>query len=615
MRLHALTTLALLTGLISLGCQPAGQDSMDLLDTNVSSIKIDDLSRTMDFVLSEKRFQQKEFVEKVASGLNRWVRANPDRFADASFSPDEMAMPLLEKYKDLALIGESEKMSFLNSDAHYLQQSAWIDKVSKRIANSSSLSQLEFYRLAAGGIESDSDDSDPMGRVVKELHPDLDEKSSQQLATGIKLFDWVIRNIQLLPEPEIAPEKLDELRLENNPSDDLAWSGVQGLGYVRTARQTLLYSRGDYVERAKLFMLMADNVGIDAVMLAVDQAGEEKLWCAALLIEGELYLFDTKLGLPVPGEKLGSVATLKNVKANPQLLDQLDLSVDESLADDTKYWVKAPDLSEVTALIYVAPEGTSLRIAQLESNLTAEYRLPLTSKPSVLVDKLKDVDGVTAKVWDIDFRNNAFRNAVKYAITQTQNETVQSKLVWHFLNEAYIDEFPAYRTARSMYFNGNFESERNAVRSNAIQRFFALMYDDETIKSLGTDEFLQRRLGISKDSGTAVVEFQRNLKNVQGQMQLVRRDAGFFLALCHFDNGNTGTAAKWLERIQDKADIEGADRWKDGVSNLLARAYESRKEYDRAIDVYRQEKESTQVHGNLIRARLLSKLIADLDQQ
>ena len=302
------------------------------------------------------------------------------------------------------------------------------------------------------------------------------------------------------------------------------------------------------------------------------------------------------------------------LRSKPELLDSLDLSVDESLADDTSYWVKSSDLKEIEALVYVSPEGISRRISNLEKNLTAENRLKLTP---IAYDKFSDLektDGVKLGVWDISFRNHAFRQAVNFAVTQTQNEELQQKLTWLYQNEVYIDKFPAYRTARSRYFAGNFESERNAISMNAIQSFNALMYSDDTINGLGKDEFLQRRLGIVQDTTTPVIEFQRNLQVIQGQMRLVRRDAGFFLALAHFDNGNSPTAANWLLTTKKDVETASAKRWSDGINYLLGRSFESRNEYDRAIEMYREDKESVQVHGNLIRARMLSDLVERLNQ-
>ena len=136
------------------------------------------------------------------------------------------------------------------------------------------------------------------------------------------------------------------------------------------------------------------------------------------------------------------------------------------------------------------------------------------------------------------------------------------------------------------------------------------MYTDDTIRNLGTNTKLQRRHHILKDNNQSPKEYQQLLKSVQGQMKLIARDTSYFLAQCHYDNGNLGVASIWLDRIKDKANSE---RWADGIFYLLGRSLEGNREYDRALKAYRQRDESGQMHGNRIRARLIDSLIPKAD--
>ena len=186
----------------------------------------------------------------------------------------------------------------------------------------------------------------------------------------------------------------------------------------------MLYGRGDYVERAKLMMLMLRHLQIDSVMLAAGETA--KPWAVAVNIGGDYFLFDTKLGLPIPGEKLGSIATLAMVQKNPKLLTSLDLTTDESLADNTKYWIRPDDLKSLTALLYASPDAASKRMKALQGDLDVELR-KLTSLASNKSDtsenesslqsnnnrmliscgldqtkeRLTKVDGVTFEPWDL----------------------------------------------------------------------------------------------------------------------------------------------------------------------------------------------------------------------
>jgi len=79
---------------------------------------------------------------------------------------------------------------------------------------------------------------------------------------------------------------------------------------------------GTALERAFVFLALLDQLGIDNCMLALPgtKAGEIRHWVPAALIESNLYLFDTRLGIPVPGPNGKSVATLKEVQDRPGLL-------------------------------------------------------------------------------------------------------------------------------------------------------------------------------------------------------------------------------------------------------------------------------------------------------
>ena len=606
----ALSKLAVILSVcLCIGCKPAPDPMLDLMDTSLSSLKLDDLSRTTDFVFSETRFEQLQFEEKVASGLNRWINVESVNFKPGEWKLDSMGQGLIGEFESLPTVQRIGELSFVNTDAYYIQQAAWLKKLSRRLVANPQLQPFEIYRLAAGDYQAGPDVDDPLTEVMARLHEGLSPEDAAKLADGLKLFDWIVRNIQLEPDTQPKADEIEDLRL-NKDAEGLAASGVKGTGYIRFPWQTLIYSRGDYVDRAKLFMLMADQLDIDSVMLTVksETAGgqvQDRPWAVALSIGGQLYLFDTKLGLPIPGPKPGTIATLSEVKANPELLDSLDLRVDESLRDDTQYWVKEKDLASLKAKIYVTPESLSLRMWELENNLTGDRRLKLTNKPSELAARLPKIDGLQVELWDIAFQTHQFRAALREAIAKASyDDVIRQKINWHFRDESYVDEFTLYRTARSKYLNGLFETVRNDGNANAIELFYIMMYKDKTVDSLGTDKILQYKMGVLQDSNQSSADFEARIQGIQAQMRLVRRDAGYFLAQCHFDNSNFGTSINWLDRLRSKTD---SVRWKDGVDYLKGRALEARREYDAAADVLSND-QSEQFHGNLIRARMLKQL-------
>ena len=188
-----------------------------------------------------------------------------------------MTAQLPPSLRDISPLADADKMEFTAYDGFELQEAVWLRDLSN---------------WARGNT--------------------LDDR--QRVA---KLFDWIVRNIEL-----------DRNSMGRTPQ--MPW-------------ETLLLGHGTALERAWAFILLARQQGIDAAVLATTIApvvaepkhvGEPKAvggpkgigepeasasglkgqqaaapvpmadlrpWCAAVLIEGQLYLFDTTLGIADSG--------------------------------------------------------------------------------------------------------------------------------------------------------------------------------------------------------------------------------------------------------------------------------------------------------------------------
>jgi hypothetical protein len=603
MRSKCSALLLLLVGLMMAGCTPPTDPMLEMLDADLGKTKVNDLDRTMDFIFSEVRFSNQEFKENLSNGLNRWVSYSEDRLQDTKWTEDELSKPLFDQHQTLQLLERNDEFSFLNSDAYYLQQAAWVDQVAKRAVATTGTSQFELFRLAADNYRADEDVEDPLFEVMKKLHSDLDDEQAKKLSNSLKVFDWVMRNVQMVTDTTVEEDEVDNLRL-NERTENLAAAGVPGLGYKRYPYQLLLYSRGDYVERAKLFMLTLNALNIDSVMFQ-PQTDDAKPWAVGVAIGENYYLFDTQLALPIPGEKTGTIATLADVRKNGDLLTSLDLTTDESLEDNTDYWVRPDDVKKLDGLIYVTPESISKRMSGLEQSLTGEDRFQVVFHASDVAKRLPEVEGVKKGAWDIGFKTHAFRQAVREALEQTSNNSLLDKVAWYYQEELYIDDFVIYRTARARFLKGKFKTETGARSRNAIESCTRMLYSDQDVSDLGSSEKLQRLLGIRNDEKQDAQSFKKRVSSVQSQMLQIRRDAGMHLVQCLFDTGSVYAAGNWLENLQLEDDVA---RWDEQIIYLLGRAYEGRKEYDKAIEELSDSKRD-QAHGNLIRARLLKSLV------
>lgn len=599
--LTSIAALAIAFLVVATGCERPEDPMLKILQSTVSNTQIDDLSRTLDFVFSERQSDQTEFNNRVSQGLNRWGSYSKELFDSAEWEQDATVKDLLETFADeLPTIDRMDGSSFLTTDSQYLQSLAWLDFIANRVGETGYLGQFELYRLMADLYDPDDDEEAPIDVLFQKLNPELSAEEAQKLSLAIQLFDWVTRNIQLDPVPSYTEEEIEEQRLVE--ADTLSAMGLAAPGAKRDPWQLMMFARGDYIEKAKLFMALCHRVDLPSTMFATGD--DEKPWAVGVLVGEKFYLFDTKMGLPILGKE-NNIATLTDVRADASLLSSLDLTVKESLADDTKYWVTEKDLEKITGLVYWNPTSASRRISILESNLVGDQEMLMSQRADKTIAKFPTVENVEFKPWDIALKTAQFRKVLGEAMQKAvSDDELAQRISWNFTEEGYIIGFSNYRTARSRFIRGKFERNAEQLRSRAaIESFAMLMYDDATIAGLEIDRDLQAMIGIRKADQTPV-EFEQNIRSRQSQMFLVRRDAGLFMCQSHFDHGNLSTTAEWVPKLLKEQDVE---RWETGLNYLNARALEAQHRYDDSIEQLKAE--GTQQHGNLIRVRLLKKQI------
>ena len=94
---------------------------MDFLDTQLANIKIDNLSRTMNFVASPTRYQKTQFEERLASSLTRWGKAESELLTPDEWSLDDLSKMMFDKYGELPVTQGIDSLGFVNSDSYNLQ--------------------------------------------------------------------------------------------------------------------------------------------------------------------------------------------------------------------------------------------------------------------------------------------------------------------------------------------------------------------------------------------------------------------------------------------------------------------------------------------------------------
>jgi hypothetical protein len=363
--------------------------------------------------------------------------------------------------------------------------------------------------------------------------------SFDDVARASALLDWTVRNVQLDPE---APPRLP-------------W-------------QTLLYGRGTADQRAWVFALLCRQQGLDVVVLDVaNQEGEQRFWLPALLTDGQLYLFDTRLGLPIPGPEGKGVATLRDLQADDGLLRRLDV-------ESATYPVSSGQLQHVTANVVADWFDLSRRARLLEERLSGDDRLALTAGAQQLADRLTALPGIAeVRVWDVPYR------------------TLQQQLNFNRGNrqQAALDfepfaQRPMLWKARVLHFRGQ---KRPA---------------DQATKEIIDDH----RLAAQAYTSPSVRPPVRVLDGLSSAPQrkiyeTAKTAAAYWVGLLLYDDGKYGAAEDWLGRRELQA---GGGKWSDGARYNLARTYEEEGKLDEAISLLRKD-QSPQRAGSLLRARTL----------
>ncbi|HTU22889.1 MAG TPA: tetratricopeptide repeat protein [Gemmataceae bacterium] len=141
------------------------------------------------------------------------------------------------------------------------------------------------------------------------------EKPLDQAA---RAFAWVMREVRLR-------EREGEDRRDAGPTNTAAPpSFVVRRGW------------GNALERALIFLALLEQLGDPAaaqpellgfLLHIPNGSGSTRLWACAVVVgdDKEVYLFDPRLGLPLPGPKGKGIATLAQARKQPEILAQLHL--------------------------------------------------------------------------------------------------------------------------------------------------------------------------------------------------------------------------------------------------------------------------------------------------
>jgi len=495
-------------------------------------------------------------------------RLNRLRFERENLAPIQQALGL----NDLAPLQEG---LWLN-DIAYFQQTLWLHDIAHRVSKQSPPAELKPW--------------------LKKIETDVGLPEAEQLATAERLFDWTIRNLQLDPLPPM-PKAPQATAGERRDPVSPAQLGELGPGYGHLPVQILLYGHADAHERSRIFIQLCRQAGIDAVMLAVsDEASPiPRPWTSAVLVGGQLYLFDCGLGLPIPGKDGEGITTLDDVVADPELLRKLDVEA------EPPYPIAAKDLQAVTVLIDAEPAALSRRMQALQGALPRTTRLVLSVQPSQLDAKIRNQKHnkavSTVSLWRAPFE------ALLYQVGQLPvlGKNPEAVAKFDMVQNIFAPGRPLMQ-ARNLHLQGRFEDIEKEPGARSL--YLSCRKPNREIQALKTNPFFRATQGLIDNPEVKTSDREAMLERITSMVQTEKHHATYWLGLSYYEEGNFTTTLEFMgKRI---VGISPKSPWDAGARYNLARCYEDIGQLALARQWLESDKDSPQRSGNLLRAAWLA---------
>ena len=349
----------------------------------------------------------------------------------------------------------------------------------------------------------------------------LSDRGRDELQRVSVIVDFVCRNVALWKDDEI------ELPL---------------LPYL-----TMQLGRGTAEDRAWVIAEILKQLRIDALILSPksSSAKASENWLLGVPVEGQIYLFDIRLGLPVASgatDARTSIAALAEIVSHPEWL--------ELMSANEPYRLKGQDLSNVDVFVITDPNSWCRRMFNLEQVLP-------TSDVCVLYESLLNPDeksGLlqrTSKAgdWQIDDLK-----LWSYPRTQMEEMTRRSPERDQELQRLTIPfnvPIPFKEDAQGKLQVGTPERKLQKYRTEHLLGKF----------TEATTHYLRIRH----------LDVEPSPPDIERINRLASEDALYWTTLCKYELGEYATAVDLLSDYLRKYDRKG--KWFFPARSLLAQSY------------------------------------------
>jgi hypothetical protein len=362
-----------------------------------------------------------------------------------------------------------------------------------------------------------------------------------------------------------------------------------------------MFASGDRWERARLFTQLLFSQGIDSCVLALPSlsgATEDsalRLWCVGVPIQGEIYLFEPQWGLPIPSQETSGVATLREARANANVLRR------GKVPGLFEYPVEQKDLEQLVALVDCDPFSIGKTMATVQQSLIGTNRIRLSTDVDAFQAVLQSsAENLQVKLWNAPWLSYVYNKSVRERLTE--NSPFSAGYMERY--GALVTDTPISR-ARMLHFKGKFDSSVEEV--GALRSYMDYRVDEQTLREMMVNKDVQKDLGLVRGEFEPLEVYDARLVLAQTYFRRSKFDVGIYLAMANMDLGKPKTAINWLK--ERTLQLKGSEYWHSHANYLLGRMYEQVEDYAAAEEAYKFES-SAQAAGNRIRIRKLRQEFA-----
>ncbi|MEM8681670.1 MAG: hypothetical protein AAGF97_20165, partial [Planctomycetota bacterium] len=357
--------------------------------------------------------------------------------------------------------------------------------------------------------------------------------------------------------------------------------------------EALLVGRGDPLVRARLFLLLCRQARIPAMMLGVDRDEQSPLpWVAATWIGDRLYLFDLRLGLPIPAEGDQGIASLAQVQESPELLRQLDL-------EGQAYPMDASQLSQLIGMLDGSVPYLSQRMRIVEDALPNNQRMVLSAAPSALAAELRrSTDLAGFELWSLHY--DTLNNRPRWRAGKSPGyEQMQREL------SLFLEDTPL-AAARRQHFRGQYADDPPIPGAKAL--YIQCRVPNADIERMSAEQLAQ---AYAIEKGAMIRFDERFVEAAKAKARLTKQYASYWLGIISFEENHPKVAIDYFRKRV--LDAFPAGVWEEAARYQLARSLELLGQtnddpslLEEAIRLY-EDSESPQRDGNRLRARRLQQ--------